>query len=325
MQDLISVIIPVFNVEKYLSKCIDSVISQTYENIEIILVDDGSADSSGEICEFYKEKDKRIQVIHKINGGLSDARNSGLEIARGEYVVFIDSDDYVDANYLMKMYLAISRMQADLVICNYCLVDDKGKSINERVSPIKNEILTGRDIEYKICEKNGDYFVVAWNKMYKSSLWKTLRFPVGKINEDEFVIYKILEMSHKVITIKDELYYYVRRGDSIMHQKYNIKRLDVWDAYLERVEFYFKNRMDILANKTLSVFFGILANAYENIDLKNKSNREYINNKRKNILRKISIYKSSFNFKNKVKYIMCTRTIKMYITLRKIGKIIYGK
>lgn len=325
MEDLISVIIPVYNVEKYLSRCIDSIIQQTYSNIEIILVNDGSTDSSGRICDFYKEKDQRIKVIHKKNGGLSDARNKGIEIASGSYIVFIDSDDYVKDSYLMKMYTAISNSKADLVICNFEFVDERENAIRKRESPISDMKLTGREIEYKICEKNGDYFVVAWNKMYKKSLWRNLRFPLGKINEDEFVICKILEKCNKVITLKEKLYFYVQRENSIMQKKYSIKRLDVLDAYLERIDFYFEKDLDVLANKTISTFFGILVNAYENIDLKNKNDREYIDDKKEQILDALFKHKQKFSKKNRIKYFVCKKSIGLYKKLRNIGKLLHGK
>ena len=140
-KSLISVIVPIFKVESYLGKCIDSILSQTYKNIEIILVDDGSPDSCPQICDLYSEKDNRIKVIHKNNGGLSDARNAGLIVSKGEYVCFVDGDDFVETEYVERLYTAIKKCNADLAICGFKYVDEKYNGLWRGESPINNEIL----------------------------------------------------------------------------------------------------------------------------------------------------------------------------------------
>ena len=230
MEPLISVIVPVYKVEKYLRKCVDSIIAQTYKNLEIILVDDGSPDNCGAICDEYEKKDSRIKVIHKENGGLSSARNAGLDIASGEYIGFIDSDDFVSPRMYERMYDAIKRTGADLCKCNLIGFKD-GDAVEELAkqrNSVEEKVYCGADIYNKVG------LLSAAIKLYKRNLWDELRFPVGKLHEDRFVAYKIYDRCSSVCCIDDILYYYLSRSGSIMHT-YNIKRLDDIEAVIETV------------------------------------------------------------------------------------------
>ena len=175
----ISVIVPVYNVEKYLEKCIDSILSQTFKNFEIILVDDGSTDSCGIICDEYERLDNRVKVIHKINGGLSSARNSGLEIASGEYVAFVDSDDWIDKNMYQELYNEAKKNNADIVQCKFIKAKDENVSIyNNEFNEV--EVIGNLDALCNLYNERCIETVVTWNKLYKRYLFNDIVFPQWK-------------------------------------------------------------------------------------------------------------------------------------------------
>lgn len=235
--DRISIIVPVYNVEKYLDACIKSILQQTYKNIELILVDDGSTDNSPQICDSYVLKDSRIKVIHQDNQGISAARNIGIENATGEYIVFIDSDDYISENMIEKLYIALKETESDMAICNFTYVSENGDAIQTQISPIKDEILSTDDIITKLFQPKNWYYVVAWNKIYKRELWEQIRYPVGYIHEDEVVAHRIFVKCKKVVSISEELYYYRQVLGSIMHSGRSERSLDKYFAFADRLVF----------------------------------------------------------------------------------------
>ncbi len=238
MKEKISVIVPIYNVEMFLPKCIDSIITQTYKNIEIILVNDGSTDGSGNICDEYANKYDNITVVHKKNGGLSSARNAGIEIACGDYLAFIDSDDYIAPEMLELLYATILNDNSDMAICGYICVNEKG----EEVSPGKNvsdEVLTREKAYEKLCEHNNTGYIIACNKLYKKKIFNDIRYPLGKMHEDEFVIHHVFNKCDKISCIQKVLYFYLQRQGSIM-KKNNIKNLDGTEAVLDRTEYFIK-------------------------------------------------------------------------------------
>ena len=238
MNELISIIVPVYKVERYLEKCIKSLINQTYQNIEIILVDDGSTDNCPQICDDFATKDKRIRVIHKANGGLSSARNVGLDAAKGEYISFIDSDDYVAADMIERAYSAMVAQDAELCIFGIKWIYENGTAYDKVVpSPICDETLTKSQALDKLCRSDYFYYVTAQNKMYKRTIFNNIRFPEGKIHEDEFTVHHIFDSCLKIVSIKEELYYYVQRENSIMHSGFSIKRVDGVYAFLDRCNY----------------------------------------------------------------------------------------
>ena len=250
---LISIIVPIYNVEKYLKECIESIINQTYKNIEIILVDDGSPDNCGIICDEYSQKDKRIIVIHKENGGLSDARNKGIDIAKGDYLTFIDSDDFVNIDYIEKLYNSIKLNNTKLAQCGISKVNENNEII-ERLNYDENYIKTSHEILNELYGKHLIENVVVWNKMYAKELFRNIRFPVGKIHEDEFTTYKIFYSVDRISLLSDCLYNYRQTNESIIGKKFNKKRLNLLDALEERMDF-FKNRNEIdLYEKTLKFY-----------------------------------------------------------------------
>lgn len=240
----ISVIVPVYNVEKYVHRCIDSIINQTYKDIEIILVDDGSTDKSGEICDDYAKLDTRIKVIHKKNGGLSDARNIGIENSTGEYISFVDSDDYIHYDMIKCLYINIKEYKANISICGYektyC---DNMKNIGA-VELKDIQCLNNVEAIHLLFDENLDSnFVVAWGKLYQRKLFKDIIYPINKIHEDEFTTYKLLYTSKKIVYDSTQLYYYYQRNDSIMNREFNEKRLDVFDAFFEQINFFYARNL----------------------------------------------------------------------------------
>lgn len=246
---LISIIVPVFNVEKYLEKCIESIIGQTYQNIEIILVDDGSKDTSGKICDKFAKEDRRIVVIHKKNGGLSTARNAGIDIAKGVFISFIDSDDYVSVDFCKILLQAIINDNADMAICNFLSVDESYNLIQENNTnlPIKNSCINADEFMKGYCGEFGWYYVIACNKLYKKSLFDSLRYPIGKQHEDAFLIHRLAYQCNKIACVQYPLYYYVQRKGSIM-SKISVKNMDLGDALLDQYWFAKKNKHSVLKN-----------------------------------------------------------------------------
>ena len=234
---LISVIVPIYGVEKYLNKCVESLVNQTYSNLEIVLVDDGSPDNCGKICDEWAEKDTRIKVVHKENGGLSDARNAGLAVATGAYVSFIDSDDYVELTFIEKLYTALSQNNADIAECATRYVTETGEElkVREATDGIYEPIIA---LE-KLVQEKGLYQTV-WNKLYTKEVVGDILFAKGKYNEDEFWTYKIFDRANKIVSVSDVLYNYLQRGSSIIGVGYNIRRLDGVDALFERMQYLSK-------------------------------------------------------------------------------------
>jgi glycosyltransferase involved in cell wall biosynthesis len=225
---LISVIIPVYNVEDYLHKCLDSIISQTYENLEIIVVNDGSTDNSAQICEEYAKKDSRIKLLHKENGGLSSARNAGLDIADGEYIGFVDSDDFIEKNMYERMLNALKEYSANLVICSYF-------SDREIKYPCEKSMLADVDFVFKLYLK--DYIqAYACNKLYSREIFREIRYTDGILFEDMDVFLRIIQKAGKTVLLNDKLYHYVQRENSITNSKFNprqTKCLDIIETYKE--------------------------------------------------------------------------------------------
>ncbi|MBE5958646.1 MAG: glycosyltransferase family 2 protein [Lachnospiraceae bacterium] len=243
---IISIIVPVYKVEKYLNKCVDSVLNQTFTDFELILVDDGSPDKCPKICDDYAQKDNRIVVIHKKNGGLSDARNSGLEIAKGEFIAFLDSDDYAASDMYEKLYKQITENNADMAICNYIHVEETEDGIKEleKYQVPCNKSYNREQFIEELLKEHGGYFVPVWNKLYRKYLFEGLRFPKGKINEDEFVIHHIVQKCNKIICISDKLHYYLHREGSIMTNNNWVKRMDYGEALIDRYHFAKKNKYE---------------------------------------------------------------------------------
>ena len=221
MQPLLSIIVPIYNVEQYVDRCIQSILNQTYQNLEIILVDDGATDCSGAIADSYAAKDKRIKVFHKENGGLSDARNYGLEHVTGDYILFIDSDDFIVNIMCERLITVASSNNADIVSCNYYIYrGDDDISIHTMSVQDDKRTFTGMDmLRYYLLKTEPFDLNVVWNKIFKLDLFngvEPVRFPKGRVQEDNFTIFRLFLNANSIVTVNEPLYYYVQRAGSIM-------------------------------------------------------------------------------------------------------------
>lgn len=235
----ISIIVPVYKVERYLNKCIDSILGQTFKDFELILVNDGSPDHCGKICDDYAAIDPRVKVIHKENGGLSSARNAGLKIARGKYIAFVDSDDFIHLNMYEILHSNAMKHSADIVICDYLEVnEDEVISSYEINYQFEEEQYTNIEALNALYGNKGVKFVVVWNKLFKRRLFDNLEFEENKIHEDEFIAHQLLYKSSKITYLPLQLHYYIQRKSSITHARFNIKELDFIKSYKERVNFF---------------------------------------------------------------------------------------
>lgn len=308
MGDKISVIVPIYKVEDYLHRCVDSIINQTYTNLEIILVDDGSPDNCPMICDEYAEKDSRIRVVHKKNGGLSDARNAGLAIATGEYIMFIDSDDFVDIEMMESMMKNMVDNNVDMVVCNIKYVYEDREVVKYNQS---DRILD----RYEAMEeylKDGIVQAVAWNKLYKKSLINDMRYKVGKTNEDEFFTYKVVDKTNKIYYNSKPFYNYIQRDSSIMG-KYSIKRLDGVEASYERLNFI-KEKYPALYLNEKKTFLNLCIYSYQMI-LRDKNIDS--DNKGRNIL---SSYVKKLNFtKEEINKYSLKDRIKVFISKKSLN------
>lgn len=236
---LISVIIPVYNVEPYLRACLDSVLNQIYSNLEIIIIASTSDDKSCDICYEYERKDFRITVIASDPNGLSDARNKGISASRGDFICFIDSDDFIDSNFISVLYNIIKKYACDIAQCNYYEIDEVGNILSSPTFLSEETVHSGLDMCYSLYDsKYAVQSVVSWSKLYKRELFRSIKFPTGKIHEDEATSYKLFFSSEKVGITSQKLYYYRQRRDSIMGRKFSHKNLDYLDALDKRLLFY---------------------------------------------------------------------------------------
>ena len=233
--EMISVIIPVYRVEKYLDKCIKSVVGQTYKDLEIILVDDGSPDQCGAICDKWSEKDERIRVIHKAHGGVSDARNAGLDEATGAYIGFVDSDDYIHPEMYQKLYEKIKEYRADIAICGFYRIDElSGRIIRNENMPSEG-MINKNDALMHLCSKVP--FMVVWNKLYRKELFLDIRFAYGKISEDILIMFELFHKCEMIFSVLDSFYYYVFTPNSIMRGEKTASHLDAVEAYYKMLLF----------------------------------------------------------------------------------------
>ena len=222
---LITIVVPVYNVEKYLEKSVQSLLKQDHENIEILLVDDGSTDQSGAICDHYSTIDNRVRVFHKMNGGLSDARNYGIERARGSYITFIDSDDYVAPKYVSILYNSLVRYDADISVCEFSIIGPEGQEINHPSNSGKQTVLTRRQA-IEIILKQKPFSNSACGKLFKTSYFQNVQFPVGRIYEDVATTYKLFLKATAVVFTEKTLYYYVYRPQSISKSSFSVNQMD---------------------------------------------------------------------------------------------------
>lgn len=243
-EEQISIIVPVYNVECYVEKCIQSICCQSFSNLEIILVDDGSTDRSGILCDDWSRKDSRIQVIHKENGGLSDARNAGIEIARGDWYVFIDSDDFITPNTIEQMYTAAVSTESQIAVCNMIRIYDDGKT-EPFYRPAREQTLLAGASRFETLKQPS-----ACNKLFRAELFQDVRFPKGKFYEDTFVYHILAHRARQIVLTGHDGYYYLSRRESILGQpKYTDRYFDRIEAVYERAKYLIKHQVPYYAQE----------------------------------------------------------------------------
>lgn len=280
----ISIIIPVYNVEKYLRRCVDSVLNQTFKNIEIILVNDGSKDNCGKICDEYKQQDSRVKVFHKENGGLSSARNSGLEIAKGQFIGFVDSDDWVASDMYEHLYNIITENECDIAKCDAQKVSSS-KDIRNNNDKAKIEILTKDEAIFLLLKTSK--MLPVWVRLYKAALFKDIRFPEGRINEDLLSSYQLFSNCKKIVVSNSKKYYYFQGNVSITRSGLGYKDFDYIYACDQILELVTKENMKFkkyAEHKRHRAAFTLLAKlAYFGPDINNSN----VDEQRKSLLKEL--------------------------------------
>lgn len=315
---LVSIVVPVFNVENYLDRCISSIVNQTYGNIELLLIDDGSTDGSLSVLRKWEKQDKRIKVISKKNGGLSDARNAGIEAATGAYYMFIDSDDAVNVHIIQHLLSLCKMNNAKMAICGY-----RQFTSDDQISIQANDTDNEKTIDcygfakylkqYQFSGEKWIKMVTAWGKIYKRDLFDTIRFPVGRLHEDEFTTYKLVDTAGVIVESNARYYYYYQRNDSIMKRKNNIKAIDYSYALQERSMMIRTKYQNLLHDSWLWIFDQIYYQ-YIICTINNNDGLEQIK----------GIYNSEYEFYNKiikhkkVKYWMMHKYPELFTWLYKI-------
>lgn len=249
---LISVIVPVYKVEKYLNRCVDSILAQTFTDFELILVDDGSPDNCPAICDEYAKQDGRIRVIYKENGGLSDARNAGIDLcfadSDSEYLMFVDSDDWIHPKMLETLYNALKECNTSVSMCRLVKTEGEEPEIAEISAPDK--------MKTEDAYVNESFAMVAVAKLYKKESFKEIRYPVGKLHEDEFTTYRVLFQYSETAVVQSEMYYYYTNPDGIINSEWSVKRLDVLEAFEEQIKFFKANGLNRAFKKAVYGYFG---------------------------------------------------------------------
>lgn len=311
MGEKISVIVPVYNVEAYLEKCVESILKQTYTNLEILLVNDGSTDTSGELCDQLAQRDQRIRVIHKENGGLSDARNRGIEEASSDLIGFIDSDDYIDEDMYETLYRQMLEFNADLSMCGH--YDVYHQIPEKQVAAIQTWELTPQEAIKMVMEAK-ILSVTAVNKLYKKELFENLRFEIGKIAEDAFIMIALIHHCRKVVATNEKKYYYVHRENSITTQKFSLKFLNVIEAYEQNANIIRENYPELADVATMRLnwaYFYVLDRLLVDADFKDKVLEDrliaYLKKNTKNIL-----LDSRFTRARKVSFLALCLSRKLY-------------
>ena len=271
-KNLISVIVPVYNVERYLSKCIDSLINQTYKNIEVLLIDDGSTDNSGNICDEYQKKDNRISVYHKKNGGLSSARNFGISKAKGEFLCFIDSDDYIDNNMIGLLYYGCVNNQVDISWCDKIIEYDKRVGYKKTIYT-KPYLMTTEEAFANILLNDPS----VCDKMFNRKLFKDVKFPEGKLFEDIITVNHLIYQCDKIYHVGEACYHYLQRENSIVHKTFDLKKLDyIKNAGLLKAYVYdnFPNLKEVADSYYILTISTVICDMYK---YRKKFHKEYIN------------------------------------------------
>ncbi len=306
MDPLVSIIVPIYNVEEYLQRCLDSIINQTYKTIEIILVDDGSPDKCGEMCDEFAKQDSRIIVIHKENGGLSSARNAGLDIAKGDYVMFVDSDDYVEPQFCeIPLKLALEK-NVEIVSFGYNKVFEAGHRLCRKTN--NPRIINSSEGIREIIEKKDIIFSFAVNKIYDKTLFSHIRYPYGKIYEDQATTYLLFHEAKEIYVSDSVLYNYVYRNSSISAEWDKPEAIEArFEMWLERLTFIRKyypenvnSQINQLVDEAIKGFLRIADNNKRKSSIRmfssffDKNKKDILLLRKEKILRLYYLYKPIF-------------------------------
>lgn len=317
---LISVIVPIYKVEDYLERCVDSIINQSYSNLEIILVDDGSPDNCPQICDNYAKQDSRVKVVHKVNGGLSDARNAGMEIATGDYISFIDSDDYVHTDMLNILLNVMLKENCEIAQCGTVKFNE-GETVALNKIDYKVKVYNNKEA-LKELVNDGHFVQTVWNKLYRADVALKTPFRKGKLNEDEFWTYLIFAESKKIAEVSADMYFYLQRSTSIMGENYSIRRLDALEAKAERQD-YLQENFPELADDAYKNFFFMCLYSYQQV-LRNmdKSDRAEAKNKIRNLVKQYSAKNiNGFSSKEQMWYRLSGISLDLACRIRNFMKI----
>jgi len=288
---LVSVIIPVYNVDEYLRSCLESIVSQTHHNIEIILINDGSTDKSPSICNEFKIKDSRIKLINKENGGLSSARNAGLDVCNGDFITFVDSDDWVDKRYVETLLIIAVTKKSDIAFGENELVFFESQIHTNIINPLTT-IYSNLEALEALFSKNLVSHTVSWGKLYKKELFIDLRFPTGRIHEDEFTTYILFFKSSRIAYINKRLYFYRQRLNSITSRPHNN---DYILAREQQLAFFRQEDIEYISILVLASLCWMILRAFYDAVKKNEINNA------KDLLRDLRSHTKDFEFK-KIKY-----------------------
>lgn len=254
---LVSIVVPIYNVESYLQECLESIRNQKYTNLEVILVNDGSQDGSGDICKEIIKEDKRFQYFEKENGGLSSARNFGIERCTGDYIIFIDSDDFVAEEMIAAMLENLIKYDADVCCCNYDFVNEKSEYQKKHIINIEQPEVYEKESALKRLLSEDYYKCYAWNKLYKKSLFNEVRYPEGKLYEDIVTAFKVFSESNKVVFFGETLYHYRVRDGSITMKNFHLKKYDLLEQLQIVYNDYYKDSEEIIAGIALYYLYFI--------------------------------------------------------------------
>lgn len=313
----VSVIVPIYKVEQTLDRCVKSIRKQSYRNLEIILVDDGSPDRCPQMCDEYALADNRIVVVHKKNGGLSDARNAGIKKSTGEYIAFVDSDDYIEPNYISSMLQLAENNGSDLVVCSFYDEDPHRSTLQ-----LPDISISGRQLFINAIRKSKWQYKVAWNKLYKRELCPPEIFEVGRQHEDEFSFHKILCNAKNVSVTSLLLYHYTYNKNSIMNSSYSIKNLDRVDAFLQRLIYVQHNKIYGVQDYIINDIAGDFVTAFSQLNFKTDIEAKAIVSRQQLQLRKLLVNGVwwKLSLKNKIRFIIFIVSPDMFIYISYLRK-----
>jgi len=317
---MISVIVPVYKSVKYINKCIDSILGQEYTEFELLLTDDGSPDGSPQVCDEYALNDERIVVVHKQNGGASEARNYALDCVTGDYISFVDSDDYIDCQMYAKMIQVVTDTNTDLCICGVESVDESGKHLDYTPEFRKN-VVDSIELWTMYFDEIKGGFISPCNKLFCRNIWGTLRFPTGKRYEDDFVFQSIIDNSAKISFINEPFYKYSVNEESTTHTQKGVNVLDYCECQFLRADYFWGLNQTYFASR--SVVLGILALIDANVYFKFYDLKEQNKNKEMILLatemaKKVSI--KNLKTKNKLQILISRLSVKLLFLPYKIAK-----